>query len=245
MAVLILRPEAKIQHTCSAFEQANIDAVGIGLIKTQAKHDIIASFIDRLHAQYKPAIAIFISTTAVQVLFSKLQVWPAQVQAIAVGSGTAELLANEGVTAIVPKQQTTEGLLALAELQHLSGQEIFLLKGDNGRELLADTLKKRGAVLTIADLYHRIIVNQPVATRNWGQSEIHCVLATSGEIIQAAFNYFEPEWLKRLTWIVVSRRLVEFATKLGIENILQSDGAGIDKLIQATKLVGVMNDGQR
>lgn len=243
MTVLVLRPEAKIQQTCESFRDAGIDCVGIGLIKTQADEDEIARFIDRLNSQHKPKFAIFVSTTAVQVLFSTLQQWPANVQAIAVGSGTAKLLADYGVDCIVPLVQTTEGLLALKELQNISGRSIFLIKGKGGRTLLPETLENRGARLTIADLYHRMINTIPVATRDWQETEIRYVVATSGEIIEAAFDYFESEWLKSLTWIVVSRRLVEFATKLGIENILQSDGAGTEKLIQAIKQVGVMNDG--
>jgi len=243
MTVLVLRPEAKILKTCESLQDANIDCVGIGLIETQAYPHEVASSIDRLNSQHRPKIAIFISTTAVQVLFSTLYQWPNNVQAVAIGSGTAKLLSDYGVDCIVPKEQTTEGLLAMNELNNVSQQSIFLFKGKGGRKLLPETLEKRGARLTITDLYHRIIIKAPKATRDWQEDEIRFVLATSGEIIEAAFDYFEPEWLKRLTWIVVSRRLVEFATKLGIENILQSEGAGIEKLIHAIKQVGVTNDG--
>lgn len=243
MTVLVLRPEAKIAETCASFRDANIDCVGIGLIRTQAYKGEIATFIDKLNSEHKPKIAIFISTTAVQMLFSTLSQWPDNIQAIAVGSGTAKLLDDYGVDCIIPNEQTTEGLLVLDELQVISQQSIFLFKGKGGRTLLPETLEKRGAILTIADLYHRIIIENPKATRDWQKHEVRYVLATSGEIIEAAFSCFESEWLKSLTWIVVSRRLVEFAAKLGVENILQSDGAGIEQLIQAIKQVGVMNDG--
>ena len=167
MTVLVLRPEAKIQQTCDILRNADIDCVGIGLIKTQANKQEIARCIDRLNSENKPKFAIFVSTTAVQVLFSTLQNWPADVQAIAVGSGTAKLLADHAVNSIVPEVQTTEGLLALSQLQKVTGQSIILIKGTGGRTLLPETLEKRGAILTIADLYHRIIITQPIATREW------------------------------------------------------------------------------
>ncbi len=243
MTVLVLRPETKIAETCRMMESAGINCVGVGLIKTQAIDNAIAGAIDQLNSQDNSGLAIFISTTAVQMLFSTLKVWPKNIQAIAIGKGTAKILAEQGVDAIVPEVETTEGLLELAELQDIEQHPVFLFKGKGGRSLLPESLEKRGARLTSVDLYHRINVSELIFTKQFSQSEIDTVVATSGEIMAAAFDYFEAEWLKSLTWIVVSRRLVEFAAKLEIKDVLQSDGAATDKLIEAINQVGVINDG--
>ncbi|HRE17717.1 MAG TPA: uroporphyrinogen-III synthase [Rhodocyclaceae bacterium] len=108
------------------------------------------------------ALAIFISPNAVShalpALLAKSS-WPPALMVAAVGPGTARALADFGVDhCIAPSDQfDSEGLLALPQLQAslLSGRRVVIFRGDGGRELLADTLRERGAVVECISCYQR------------------------------------------------------------------------------------------
>jgi uroporphyrinogen-III synthase len=53
------------------------------------------------------------------------------------------------------KRFDSEGLLALPELQNVSGWHVMIFRGDGGRELLGDTLRDRGATVEYVSCYRR------------------------------------------------------------------------------------------
>ncbi len=78
-------------------------------------------------------------------------------QIATVGQGSAKALRESGVTnVIVPTERfDSEGLLALPELQDVTGWRVMIFRGDGGRELLGDTLRARGATVEYAACYQR------------------------------------------------------------------------------------------
>jgi uroporphyrinogen-III synthase len=74
-----------------------------------------------------------------------------------VGQGSAKALRELGITDIIAPtgRFDSEGLLALPELQNVSGWRVMIFRGDGGRELLGDTLKARGAMVEYAACYQR------------------------------------------------------------------------------------------
>jgi uroporphyrinogen-III synthase len=106
--------------------------------------------------------AVFVSANAVRYALPALLAdsgWPANVQAVAVGAGTARALAAAGVSDCLfpPGDAATEHLLALPEFSEarVRGQKIVIFRGDGGRELLAQTLTARGASVEYAPVYQR------------------------------------------------------------------------------------------
>lgn len=101
--------------------------------------------------------AVFVSANAVEFGAPPLGRWPPRLPAFAPGPGTAEALAGVGVPDVrVPENRyDSEGLLALPELLAARGRRVLVFRGESGRELLADTLKRRGADVVTVPCYRR------------------------------------------------------------------------------------------
>lgn len=102
---------------------------------------------------------IFVSKSSVRFGLPLLDAywpqWPPSMEWFAVGPGTASALGQFQIQASFPDVAGSEGLLRLAELKSVSGQNVLIVRGQGGRELLADQLKERGARLSYLEVYHR------------------------------------------------------------------------------------------
>ncbi|QBC31004.1 uroporphyrinogen-III synthase [Pandoraea sp. XY-2] len=91
--------------------------------------------------------------------------WPAALPVAVVGPGSAQALADAGIAAprhrvIVPPggpaaRFDSEALLAQLDLASLAGRRVLIVRGDGGRELLADTLRAGGAQVDLVSAYTR------------------------------------------------------------------------------------------
>jgi len=105
-------------------------------------------------------LAIFISPNAVDYGIAAIRdagKIPSGLRVATVGQGSAKALRALGVENIIAPSERfdSEGLLALPELQDVSGWRVIIFRGDGGRELLGDTLKARGATVEYAACYQR------------------------------------------------------------------------------------------
>jgi len=236
---LLLRPQAKCQASAQAFKQTNLSAVACGLIDTvvdKAAIEQLPAKIAELWSRAEQNIYVIVTSTvaAQQCVLLKGQ-WPRSVCFFAVGASTGRILHDAGLVVVVPQEARTEGLLALPQLNHVDNKSIIIMKGFGGRELLHDILTARGAKVAEWEVYKRIKLDTPVSTQDWRAAQIRCIIATSGEVIQAAFDYFEVSWLQTLSWIVVSPRTAEIASKLGVTQIDISRDASDQALIQCAQ----------
>jgi uroporphyrinogen-III synthase len=236
---LLLRPQTKCQASAQAFKQANLSAVACGLIDTVVDSDAIGQLAEKIQGlpsnTEKSVYVLVTSTVAAQQCVLMKNKWPKSACFFAVGASTGGILQDADIHCIVPKEARTEGLLALPLLNNIANQNIVIMKGFGGRELLHDTLVARGAQVAEWEVYKRVKLDTPVSTQDWHPTQIRCIIATSGEVIQAAFDYFEGSWLKTLNWIVVSQRTAEIASKLGITQIDISRDASDQALIQCAQ----------
>jgi uroporphyrinogen-III synthase len=239
MTFLLLRPQAKCQTSAQAFKQANLSGVACGLIDTVVDEVAISQLpakIANLPSCVPDKVYVIVTSTvaAEQCVLMKNQ-WPKSVCFFAVGASTGRILQNAGLAVVVPQEARTEGLLALTQLNHVVNLSIIIMKGFGGRELLHDTLVTRGAKVTQWEVYKRVKLASPVSTQDWQPAQIRCIIATSGEVIQAAFDYFDASWLVTLNWIVVSQRTADLAFKLGVTQLDISRDASDKALIQCAQ----------
>lgn len=107
-------------------------------------------------------LAFFVSPNAVEQAFRirPPEDWPAALLLATVGPASARALALQGYPlAIRPSCGfDSEAVLALPQFsaEALAGKRVLLLRGEGGRELLADTLRERGAQVVPVSCYRRI-----------------------------------------------------------------------------------------
>ena len=136
---------------------------------------------------------------------------------------------------LLSSEESSEGILALSDFQDVSGQSIIIVKGQGGRRTLTEVLEQRGALVSEVSIYRRSTISHPNATKDWNAEDINCIIATSGEIVSAAFEKFDAKWLQATPWIVVSERVKNLADEKGVQTVFTSQGAQSQKLIAATK----------
>jgi len=178
------------------------------------------------------AMIIFVSRNAVNYFMADLD---NKIQCIAIGKGTAEAMQEKGLRVDLQPEKSvgSEGLLAIPELEDVSGKKIVIVRGKGGRELLADTLIARGATISYIEVYERCIASP---------SEEQCGAALLADTIvctsvagvtnlkQLLENKFETVLIKPL--IVLSERIKQHAISLGFKQVNVSADASDQAIMQ-------------
>ena len=77
----------------------------------------------------------------------------------------------------MPEHHDSEGLIALAALQNVARKNVLIIRGDGGRELIAEKLSDRGASVHYFESYRRVWRNLPIELiKTWQQQQINCIL---------------------------------------------------------------------
>lgn len=186
-------------------------------------------------------IAIFVSPNAVLwgIKLSPEQKLQAGVALAAVGKRTAQTLAEAGYPVdVVPDASfDSEGLLDTPELKAVAGRRIVILRGNGGRELLADTLAERGATVDFAEVYQRRCPDTDPAPliRRW-RDDVDLVTVTSNILLDNLFRMLGEAGqplLQQTPMIVVSDRMRRHARELGCREVYLARSADEQDLLEA------------
>lgn len=241
LGVLVTRPAHQAEGLCHRIEQANGQVARLPLIEIAPPGDESAAR-QRLESLASFDIVIFISANAVHRCHLYIGGVLADGPQIAtVGQATARQLRADFQrdADLVPADgYNSEALLALPALQQVAGKQILIIKGEGGREVLAETLADRGAKLSYANLYRRKIpaaAEQQLTTIKRDEKPDLIVL-TSGEGIMNLLSLADETsraWLCSMSWLVIHPRLVDVARQAGCDNeIIVSDGPGDKNIVQ-------------
>ncbi|WP_281646411.1 uroporphyrinogen-III synthase [Parendozoicomonas sp. Alg238-R29] len=184
-------------------------------------------------AQFSKIIAI--SVPSVDIALRTLPEFSPQTQWVTPGLGTAQALKSHGIQPLTPHSEfTSEAMLALPELNQVTGEKILLLKGEGGRELLRNELSRRGAEVVSLDLYRRQCPDyqQGEIETTVASADINAIVATSGQIVSNLHTCC-PDDLKNLPLIIPSQRVAEKAEALGFKRVVVSQGAGDQDIAEA------------
>ena len=181
--------------------------------------------------------AIFISPNAVDhalPLILAAGPWPQTTQAAAVGPGTVQALAEHGVTScLLPETRfDSEGLLALPAFaeDEVRGKRIIIFRGDGGRELLADTLRSRGANVHCVTCYQRRGPTEDLTRLRaaWRETGIDAFTLSSSEALRHLLAALSPEERLRMgetPLFVPHARIAETARDAGLSRIVLTEPA--------------------
>lgn len=160
---------------------------------------------------------------------------------LAVGAATAEALRRAGVDAAVsPRRMDSEGLLALPELRALRDLDVGLVSAPDGRDVLAPTLRRRGARLRRADVYAREeIPLAAVSVRRLLELQAPaCVALSSAAALESALSRLPANArarLLRLPAIAASERLAALARETGFAKVRIAAGPRPAQLLLAAR----------
>jgi uroporphyrinogen-III synthase len=224
--VLVTRPAQQARTLCALIEGAGGRAHVMPVIEIAGPRDpqALAELLAQLD---RFDIAVFISSNAVHRACAALaeRGWPASVRLAAVGRGSAAALAEHGLHAHIrpPRDFSSEGLLALDELQHVAGLRVIIFRGEDGRELLADTLRARGAEVSYAEVYRRVLPPQGYAElqRIATTQYIDTIVVSSNEGLHNLYllaGEAQRRWLLERQLIVISGRMARLAGELGFRH---------------------------
>ena len=222
LSVLVTRPAHQADALCDLIAAAQGRPIRFPTLEILGPADKPAT-VAALAAARRADLLVFVSANAVQYAFPLLpDELPLDLSIAAIGAATARALDDVGLPAtLVPQRMDSEGLLALPALQSIAGRQVLVLRGNGGRELIADTLRERGAEVTQIEVYRRQRPQRVFGVQNllqgWDRL-VGVVIATSAAILDNLFVLLGDEGAARLRetpLIVVSERLAEHAAGRG------------------------------
>jgi uroporphyrinogen-III synthase len=160
-----------------------------------------------------------------------------------VGAATAAVLGQAGVMAEAPDSgDDSEALLAVPALQRAieaPGARVLIVRGEGGREVLADTLRARGASVDYLQLYRRRLPAYASGTlaRRVRAERLNALVVSSGQGFEHLRQLAGAEWpeLSCLTLFVPSPRVAEMARAAGAQHVLDCRGASAAALLAALR----------
>lgn len=244
--IAITRPPDQAKRLCAAIEQQDGNAILFPLI-TIAPLDDYSAFEQVISHLESVHWAIFISTNAVENamprLIKKLGKVPEHLKFAAIGQQTAKALAFYGVPhVLIPTNRfDSESLLALPEMHDVAKQTVMVFRGVGGREVLADTLKERGAQIIFAESYRRINPQTDCTelAQLWRKQQLHALVVTSSEAMRHLLqmtNNGSDEWLRKVYICVNHARIAEEAEALAL-NVHIAEAPGDESMLACLQKV--------
>ncbi len=196
------------------------------------------------------ALVGFVGPNAIDAAFAHLSHWPDEVAIGIMGEGSRIALAKHGVTdanaqIFMPRdtaRSDSETLLEALDLEALRSRKVLIVRGETGRELLANALRSAGGIVTQVAAYRRSV---PVLG-DAGRQQLTKLLATQNDwivtssealrnLMQMVSSIAGDEGVAelQLQHLLVSHvRIAENAHKLGFINVTCA-GSGDERLLAA------------
>lgn len=173
------------------------------------------------------------------------EVWPQPPMQdwFTVGAATAQILDDYGLRVFFPEQgDDSEALLDLAQLQTaISGYDpkALIMRGEDGRELLAERLRERGVTVDYLPLYRRHLPIYPAFAlpQRVEAERLNGLVVSSGQGFQHLRELAGDAWpdLARLPLFVPSPRVAELARNAGALTVVDCRGASASALLAALR----------
>jgi uroporphyrinogen-III synthase len=174
MRLIVTRPAAQAEAWVGELRRLGLDAQALPLIEIAPLADTAPLRLAwaTLAAQ---ALVVFVSANAVQHFFAARPpgaTWPAGVLAGSTGPGTSAALRAAGVgepalvePAADARSFDSEALWARLAARDWAGRAVLVVRGEEGRDWLAETLRERGAQVAYLAAYRRRVPHLDAAAQ--------------------------------------------------------------------------------
>ena len=228
-----MRPREQAESLCARIEAAGGHAlrfpvIAVGPALDPAPLQAIVGRLDEFD------LAFFVSPNAVDHAMRAIlpqRAWPARLRVATVGKGSQRVMHGWGFD--------SEAVIALPEFaaEAVRGRKVLIFRGDGGRELLADTLRERGASVEYVTCYRRYCpeAEPQLLLGPAARGELDGLLLTSSEGVRNLECMLGTEGLAALRAVTVFAthpRIVAQARAAGFERVVETP-AGDDGLMQA------------
>ena len=238
--VLVTRPQHQANHLCQLIEQQGWNAIRFPTLEIIALSN--AKITQQLKTIDQYQWLIFVSTNAVncaiQANNGKIEGF-VDCSIVAVGKATKNALQAVGLeVALIPQQNfNSEGILATEAMQHIQGQSVLIIRGQGGREMLANNLRERGATVDYLEVYARQqpVSDHSIVTDRIQQGRLDSIIITSGDALTYLLAMITPRLhsqLFDLPLVVISNRIKALAETLGFTQIAVTKKTGDAAIIE-------------
>ncbi|SDJ38436.1 uroporphyrinogen-III synthase [Pseudomonas indica] len=190
---------------------------------------------------------IVVSKPAARIGLERLdRYWPqppARQRWFSVGAATGEILAAYGLDVTWPESgDDSEALLdlpALAEALEVPEPRVLIMRGEGGREFLAERLRGQGVAVDYLPLYRRRLPAYPAGAliERVRSERLNGLVVSSGQGFEHLRELAGPAWpeLARLPLFVPSARVAGLARDAGAEHVIDCHGASASALLAALR----------
>lgn len=160
--VVVTRPLAQALPFAERLRAAGRDGVVFPLLEIEplADDSALRACLADLR---RYALVAFVSPNAIDAALPLIAEWPREVAAAVVGEGSRKALERHGISSAThrvhaphdPARSDSEGLAAVLDFEELAGKPVLIVRGESGREFLADALRRAHALVEQVAAYRR------------------------------------------------------------------------------------------
>lgn len=218
---MVTRPAHQAARLCELIRAAGGEELPFPVLEIAPIED--AAPARALFARFEEFdLAVFVSSNAVDYAAELMGTrnLPSTLKLAAVGQRTAECARAHfhRIDIEAPPPYNSEALLTMPALHEMQGKRVMIVRGAGGRELLAETLRARGAEVCYAEVYRRLEPDGDLDMLRMAHPRIDLIIVTSDNglrnLVSMAGEHHRA-WLLVTQLVVISPRTAELATELG------------------------------
>lgn len=238
--VLLTRPAEESTALAALLSQAGIYSSRLPLLETQALA-VTAEQQAVFDALQRYCAVIVVSKPAARLALQRLGNAVPPMPWFSVGAATAQILAGHGLDVHYPATgDDSEALLQLPALREAiarPGAKVLILRGQGGRELLAERLREQGASVDYLELYRRFlpVYESGALMQRIRLERLNGLVVSSGQGFLHLQALAGTDWplVAQLPLFVPSPRVYEMARAAGAKKVVDCRGASAAALLVA------------
>jgi uroporphyrinogen-III synthase len=234
--VLVTRPAQQATQWVDDFRGLGIDAEALPLIDIQSAPES-AAVTQAWSRLPQTRLVVFVSSNAAQHFFGMKppgMAWPKNLEVASTGPGTTRALLAHGIAAACitepaadSPQFDSESLWQRLQGKDWRGAEVLIVRGDGGREWLAQKLQSLGAKVNAVSAYRRAAPSftpsqRVLLARAVAEPQLHLWLFSSSEAVSHLAQTLDNANLARAWAIATHPRIAARAEEVGFGNVMNT-----------------------